>query len=93
MENLFSPVPEKPVSYSLDHVEPVNHRLDRFNVYWTYAVSDLCAGFVVFVDPPVVSRYIWPPYCYQNTNTGELRFRALLSESGVDRLELARCLP
>src|SRR5215213_1264844 len=33
------------------------------------------------------------PYCYQNTNTGELRFRALLSESDVDRLELARCLP
>jgi hypothetical protein len=33
------------------------------------------------------------PYCYQNTNTGELRFRALLSESGVDRLELARSLP
>jgi hypothetical protein len=33
------------------------------------------------------------PYCFQNTNTGELRFRALISESGVDRLELARSLP
>jgi hypothetical protein len=33
------------------------------------------------------------PYCCQITDTGELRFRALLSESGVDRLELARCLP
>src|SRR5215210_2562629 len=33
------------------------------------------------------------PYCYQNTNTGELRFRALLSEVGVDRLELPGCLP
>ena len=31
-------------------------------------------------------------YCCQTTNTGELRFRALLSESGVDRLELAKCL-
>jgi hypothetical protein len=30
--------------------------------------------------------------CCQTTNTGELRFRALLSESGVDRLELARGL-
>ena len=61
MQNLFSPVPEKRVSYSLDHVELVNHRRDSFNVYWTYAVSDLFAGFVVFGDPPVVSRYIWPP--------------------------------
>ena len=33
------------------------------------------------------------PYCCQTTNTGELRFRALLSESGVERLELARSLP
>jgi hypothetical protein len=61
MQNLFSPVPEKPVSYSLDHVELVNHRRDSFNVYWTYAMSDLFASFVIFGDPPVVSRYIGPP--------------------------------
>jgi hypothetical protein len=41
------------------------------------------------------SAYLHAPplYCCQNTNTGELRFRALLSENGVDRLELARSLP
>jgi len=42
---------------------------------------------------PVSGISTIPTVLLPNHKHGELRFRALLSESGFDRLELARCLP